>query len=95
MEKYSRVYAAVHMDAVKENFEKMRANIRKETKMIAVIKADAYGHGAAQIGRLAESLPYMWGTAVATAEEALALRRAGLKKPIRISIPFRNGFRIS
>lgn len=84
MEKYSRVYAAVHMDAVKENFEKMRANIRKETKMIAVIKADAYGHGAAQIGRLAESLPYMWGTAVATAEEALALRRVGLKKPILI-----------
>ncbi|MDO5422859.1 MAG: alanine racemase [Eubacteriales bacterium] len=84
MECYSRVYAAIHMDAILENLGKMRANIREETQMIAVIKTDGYGHGAAEIARHAEPLPYLWGYAVATADEALALRSAGLKKPILI-----------
>ena len=38
MEHYSRVYAAIHMDAVLDNMEKMRANIKEDTQMIAVVK---------------------------------------------------------
>ena len=52
--------------------------------MIAVIKADAYGHGAVQIARLIHDYDYIWGFAAATAEEAIHLRQAGITKPILI-----------
>ena len=84
MNSYSRTYAAVDLDAVVFNFESMRKNIREDTSMIAVIKADAYGHGAVPVARLLESYSYIWGYAVATAEEALELREAGIHKPILI-----------
>ena len=43
MEKFSRVKALVDLDAVAYNFEAMHKNIKPGTKMIAVVKADAYG----------------------------------------------------
>ena len=43
MKKDSRVKAVISLDAVEHNFREMRKNIAEETKMIAVIKADAYG----------------------------------------------------
>ena len=46
MEKNRRVKAVISLDAVEANFREMRKNIAEDTKMIAVIKADAYGHGA-------------------------------------------------
>ena len=46
MEKYNRIKALISLDAVKYNFEQMKKNIKEGTKIIAVIKADAYGHGA-------------------------------------------------
>ena len=53
--------------------------------MIAVAKADAYGHGAVPDGSgLVQDYDYIWGFAAATAEEALALRKAGVMKPILI-----------
>lgn len=84
MEKYSRVYAKIDLDSVEHNFEAMHRNISKDTKMIAVIKADGYGHGAIPIARLVEDYDYIWGFAAATAEEAFALRKAGIRKPILI-----------
>ena len=84
MNSYSRTYAAVDLDAVVFNFESMKKNIREDTSMIAVIKADAYGHGAVPVARLLESYSYIWGYAVATAEEALELREADIHKPILI-----------
>lgn len=84
MSKYSRVYAKIDLDAVRHNFQVMRANIDPATKMIAVIKADGYGHGAIPIAKLVEDYDYIWGFATATAEEALELRSAGVKKPILI-----------
>lgn len=84
MEKYSRVKAVISLDAVTQNFEEMRKNIKKDTQIIAVIKADAYGHGAVQIAHLMEPFEYIWGFATATAEEALELRAAGIRKPILI-----------
>lgn len=84
MNSNSRTYVTVDLDTVAFNFESMRKNINADTKMIAVIKADAYGHGAIPISRLLESFPYVWGFAVATAEEALELRSADIHKPILI-----------
>lgn len=84
MTTYSRVYAEIDLDAVLYNFESMRKNIKEGTQMIAVIKADAYGHGAVPIAHLMEERDYIWGFATATAEEAMQLRKAGLRKPILI-----------
>ena len=84
MKKDSRVKAIISLDAVEHNFREMRKNIAEDTKMIAVIKADAYGHGAVPVAHLIEDYDYIWGFAVATAEEAIHLREAGVTKPILI-----------
>ena len=84
MEKNNRVKAVISLDAVEQNFREMRKNIAEDTKMIAVVKADAYGHGAVPIAHLIENHDYIWGFAAATAEEAVHLRQAGITKPILI-----------
>lgn len=84
MNTYSRVYAAIDLDAVLHNMEEMKKVIDKDTKIMAVIKTDGYGHGAVPIGKELEPLLYVWGYAVATVEEGLILRRNGLKKPILV-----------
>lgn len=84
MKKYSRVRADIDLDAVLYNFENMKANIRPGCKITAVIKADGYGHGSVQIAELMEPYDYMWGFAVAAADEAFRLRRAGIRKPIML-----------
>ena len=63
---YQRVYAGINLDAVMHNLEKMHTLIKDDTKIIAVIKTDGYGHGAVPIAKKIESLPYLWGFAVAT-----------------------------
>lgn len=83
-EDYQRVYAQVDLDAIRENMEHMNANIKADTKIIGVIKTDGYGHGAVPIAKELAPLDYMFGFAVATAEEAFLLRKAGIQKPILI-----------
>lgn len=84
MKQNSRVYAAIHLDAVEENFRQMKQNLKPGVQMIAVIKTDGYGHGAVPIAHLVEEYDYVWGFAVATAQEAFTLREEGIKKPILI-----------
>ncbi len=84
MNRPSRIYATIDLDAVTWNLENMRKNISEDTKIIAVLKADAYGHGAVPIAQHIEALPYIWGIAVACVEEGMELREAGIKKPILI-----------
>lgn len=83
-EDYKRVFATVDLDAIRENMDAMKAGLSDGTKMLGVIKTDGYGHGAVPIAQELEPLAYMHGFAVATVEEALVLRRAGIKKPILI-----------
>ncbi len=83
-ENYQRVWAEVDLDAVRYNMESMHRRLAAGTRMIGVIKTDAYGHGAVQVGRELEALDYVSGYAVATAEEAFILRHARLRKPILI-----------
>lgn len=84
MYNYQRVYAAVDLDAVLYNLEQIKKNIAPDTKIMGIIKADGYGHGAVRIGMELEQLDYVFGYGVATAEEALFLRQSGLGKPILI-----------
>ena len=82
MKKYSRVRAVVDMDAIRFNVESMHRNIPEGTDMIVVIKTDGYGHGAVPIAKMFETVDYVWGFAVATVDEAMVLRKAGIQKPL-------------
>ena len=84
MRKFERVKAVVSLDAIAHNFEEMKKNIADGTRIVAVIKADGYGHGAEAISRLIEDYEYIWGFATATAEEAIQLKDAGIEKPVLI-----------
>lgn len=84
LEEYQRVYASVDLDAILYNLDRMKKNCRYDTKILAVIKADGYGHGALAIARELESVSYVFGYAVATAEEAIELRKNRIQKPILI-----------
>ncbi len=81
---HKRVCAVVELDAALENLESLKKGLMPETKILAVIKANAYGHGAVQLAKKLASLEYVFGYAVATVEEALQLRRNNLHKPILI-----------
>ncbi len=78
----NRVTADIHMDAIAHNFQALRDRLQEDTRMIAVVKADGYGHGAVPIAKMAEKYDYIWGFGVATVGEARELRDAGIRKPI-------------
>ena len=84
MKKYRRVHADIDLDAVLFNFEQMSKNIPAGTKIMSVVKTDAYGHGAVPLATLVEPLEYLWGFATATVDEAVELRQAGIQKPILV-----------
>lgn len=79
-----RVRAEIDLSAVRYNLENMRKIVPEKAKFFAVIKTDGYGHGATEIAREIEDLPYLYGFCVATAEEGRSLRSDGIKKPILI-----------
>ena len=82
MEKYLRAYAEVDLEAIGHNIAGVRKIVGNDVKICAVIKADAYGHGAVAVGRYLESAVEYF--AVATVDEAVELREAGIKLPIII-----------
>lgn len=84
MKHYERAWAEIDLDALQFNIESIKKSIDQGTKIIAVIKTDGYGHGASQIARILEKEERVWGYAVATAEEAFALREDRIQKPILI-----------
>ena len=43
---YQRIYAKINLDAIEHNIAIVRNKIPKDTKLLLVVKADAYGHGA-------------------------------------------------
>lgn len=82
MRPYSRVYAAISLDAVASNMESMKANLPGKTSMIGVVKTDGYGHGAVPVARTID--PYVEGYAVASVDEGIILRRHGIRKMILV-----------
>ncbi|MCM1026882.1 MAG: alanine racemase [Roseburia sp.] len=80
----SRGYAEVKLDAVVRNICNMKERMGSGTRLMGVVKTDGYGHGSIPIARELEGLDFMWGFATATAEEAIALREAGIRKPLLI-----------
>ena len=78
-----RTWAVIDLDAMKENYEKLRRRIGSEVKFLGVVKADAYGHGAIRVSRVLQEsgADYL---AVSSADEAVELRRGGITMPILI-----------
>lgn len=84
MKTYQRIYAKIDLDAVAFNLKSIEQKLSADTKIMAVVKADGYGHGALEIAKTVEGFDRLFGFAVATAEEADELRNGGIKKPILI-----------
>ena len=80
----NRLYAEVSLTAIRDNLRAIHRTLDKKSRIIAVIKADGYGHGAVPTAEILEKEEHIFGYAVATAEEAFELRDAGIKKPILI-----------
>jgi alanine racemase len=73
----------ISLDALKFNLQSFRSLLPKTIRIMAVVKADAYGHGAVPVARTA-SLCGVEDLAVATLEEALELREAGITARILV-----------
>ncbi|MEM7008880.1 MAG: alanine racemase [Thermodesulfobacteriota bacterium] len=76
-----RTWAEINLNNLKHNFSQVRELVGKDISILSVVKADAYGHGAVEVGKsLVEAGTQMLG--VATLDEALELRDYGIEVPI-------------
>lgn len=82
MKEFYRVHADVYLDRICRNIKRTRAIIKEGTGICAIVKADAYGHGAVPVSKVL--YPYVDVYAVAMIQEAVELREAGIGKPILI-----------
>ncbi len=82
MKEYYRVQANINLDAIYGNFCRAKQLLKSNTKIMAVVKADAYGHGAVEVAKTIDGLADAYGVAIL--EEGIALRKAGIGKPILI-----------
>lgn len=81
-DRYYRLWADVDLDAIRSNILQIQAALTPGTMSCAVIKADAYGHGAIQVARgISDLVDYF---AVATLDEAIKLREYQVSRPILI-----------
>lgn len=81
-----RAWAEIDLDAIGSNVRAIRALLAPKVRFMAVVKADAYGHGAERVAQAAVAAGAEW-LGVATVGEGLALRRAGVKTPILVLGP--------
>lgn len=80
---YRPTWAEIDLDIISHNLMQFRKRIPEPVKLMAVVKANGYGHGAVMIAReaLESGAEYL---GVATLDEGVELRRAGIKAPILI-----------
>lgn len=78
-----RTWAEIDLDALEHNYRRARTLTGSGVRYLGVVKADAYGHGAVQIGRKLESLGADY-LAVSSLDEARELRHGGITMPVLI-----------
>lgn len=83
---YRETWADIDLDAVTSNVRNMKKRIPEDVALMAVVKANAYGHGALQVAHAALKCGAEW-LAVALLDEALALRKQGIEAPILVLSP--------
>ncbi len=79
---YERTYAEVDLGAIRHNILEERKRVGKDVKIMAIIKADAYGHGDVRVAEALNDLVDAYGVAIP--EEALHLRENGIGKMLLI-----------
>jgi alanine racemase len=78
---HRRCWVELDGRALRHNFRVLRSLVPRATKMLAVVKANAYGHGLIPMGKELEAIGADW-LGVANAAEGIALREAGVRLPI-------------
>ncbi len=76
-----QTHAKIHLGNIRHNIEGVREAIGSKRRILIAVKANAYGHGAVEVSRMAESIGVDW-LGVATVPEAIQLREAEIRLPI-------------
>ncbi len=77
-----RAWVEIDLDAILHNHNEVKRLVPEGTRIMAVVKADAYGHGASEVAKVLADHADAFG--VATADEAIALRKQGIGNDILI-----------
>lgn len=77
-----RTYLKIDLNKLEHNFNCVRNKLPSDVKILGVIKANAYGHGAVEVGKFLDDKCDFFG--VACIEEAVELKKAEIKTPILI-----------
>lgn len=80
-----RTYVDIHLDRIEENMRAIQRELTPGTMVIGIVKADGYGHGAVAVAQTIDR--FVSGYGVATADEALQLRKHGIGKGILVLGP--------
>ncbi len=80
---YRPTWIEIDLGAIAHNFDLLRERLRPETKMLVPIKANAYGHGAFEVAKTLEAKGAAF-FGVASIDEAVALRKKGIRSPLLI-----------
>ncbi|TRZ95543.1 alanine racemase [bacterium] len=80
---YRPTWAEVNLKNLEHNFKEIKSRVSPETKILVTVKADAYGHGLIEVSKrlVANRVDFL---GVASIDEGLVLRNAGIKSPILI-----------
>jgi alanine racemase len=76
-----QTWASISRSALRHNFRAVKRHVGEAIEVMAIVKADAYGHGAIECAREFEAAGATW-FGVALVEEGIALRQAGINHPI-------------
>lgn len=82
MNRYLRCYAEISLEAIRHNIREVKKRLPEGVKLLGVVKANAYGHGAVPVASYLENQVDYFATA--TIEEAVELRENGISAPILI-----------
>lgn len=85
---YRDTWVEIDLDAVEQNVVNMKRRLPDNTVLMAVVKANGYGHGAFEVAKTALQAGAEW-LAVALLDEAVALREKGIEAPILVLGPIR------
>ena len=78
-----RTWAEIDLDALQDNYRAIASSLTGNSRVMAVVKADAYGHGAGQTARTLREAGATW-FGVSNLDEAMQIRSAGITEPILI-----------
>jgi alanine racemase len=74
-------WTEIDLGRLRNNLRLIRRDLPKQVKLLAVVKDEAYGHGALDVARIALD-EGAWGLGLSTLEEAISLREAGIDAPL-------------